>query len=47
MENQMLEAIPHIKKVSKKSTTAEKNLNHVSKTSASNIDLTFVNETIK
>ena len=47
MENQMLEAISHIKKVSKKSPTAEKFLNHISKTSASNIDLTFVNETIK
>ena len=39
--------ISHVKKVSKKSPTAEKILNHVSKTWASNIDLTFVNETIK
>ena len=47
MENQILEAISHIKNVSKKSPTAEKFLNHISKTSASNIDLTFVNKTIK
>ena len=47
MENQILEAISHIKIIIKKSLTAEKNLNHISKTSASNIDLTFVNETIK
>ena len=47
MENEILEAISHIKNVSKKSPTAEKILNHISKTSASNIDLTFVNETIK
>ena len=47
MENQILEAISHIKYVSKKSPTAEKNLDHISKTLASNIDLTFVNETIK
>ena len=47
MENQMLEAISHIKNVSKKSPIAEKFFNHVSKTSASNINLTFVNETIK
>ena len=47
MENQVLEAIFHIKNVSKESPTAEKILNHISKTSASNIDLTFVNETIK
>ena len=47
MENEILEAISHIKNVSKKSPTAEKTLNHISKTSASNIDLTFVNETIK
>ena len=33
--------------VSKKSPTGEKNLNHISKTSASDIDLSFVNETIK
>ena len=31
----------------KKCPTAEKISNHVSKTSASNIDLSFVNETIK
>ena len=47
MENQILEAISHIKNVSIKSPTAEKILNHISKTSASNIDLKFVNETIK
>ena len=47
MENQMLEAISHIKNVIKKSPTAEKILNHISKTSASNINLAFVNETIK
>ena len=47
MGNQILEVIPYIKNVSKKSPTAEKNLNHISKTSASNIDLSFVNETIK
>ena len=47
MENQILEAISHIKNLSKKSPTAEKFLSHISKTSASNIDLTFVNETIK
>ena len=47
MENQVLEAIFHIKNVSKESPTAEKILNHISKTSASNIDLKFVNETIK
>ena len=47
MENQILEAISHIKNVSKKSPVAEKFLNHISKTSASNIDLTFVNETVK
>ena len=47
MENEILEAISHIKNVSKKSPTIEKILNHISKTSASNIDLTFVNKTIK
>ena len=47
MENQILEAISHMKNLSKKSPTAEKFLSHISKTSASNIDLTFVNETIK
>ena len=47
MENEILEAISHIKNVSKKSPTAEKNFNHISKTSASNIDLTFVNKAIK
>ena len=47
MENQILEAISYIKNVSKKSPTAEKCLNRISKTSASNIDLSFVNETIK
>ena len=38
--------IPH-KNFSKKSPNAEKILNHIFKTSASNIDLTFVDETIK
>ena len=47
MENEILEAIFHIKNVSKKSPTAGKILNHISKTSASNIDLTFFNKTIK
>ena len=47
MGNLILETISPIKNVSKKSATAEKNLNRVSKISASNIDLTFVNETIK
>ena len=47
MENQILEAISQIKNVGKKSPNAENILNHISKTSASNIDLTFVNETIK
>ena len=47
MENQILEAIFYIKNVSKMSPTAEKTLNHISKTSASNIDLSFANETIK
>ena len=47
MENQILEAISHIKNVSKTSPTVVKFLNHLSKTSASNIDLTFVSETIK
>ena len=47
MENQILEAISHIKNVSKTSPTVAKFLNHLSKTSASNIDLTFVSETIK
>ena len=37
MKNQILEAISHIKNVSKKSLAAEKILNHISKTSASNI----------
>ena len=46
MENQILEAIPCIKNVSKKSPIARKFFNHISKTSASNIDLSFVNETI-
>ena len=47
MENQILEAISYIKNVSKKSPTAEKMLNHISSTSVSNIDLSFVIETIK
>ena len=46
MKNQILETISHIKNVSKISPTTETILNHISKTSASNIDLTFVNETI-
>ena len=46
MENQILEAISHRKNVSKKSPSVKKFLN-ISKTSASNIDVTFVNETIK
>ena len=37
----------YIKNVGKKSPMAENILNHISKTSASNIDLSFVNETIK
>ena len=45
MEN--LFEISHIKNVTKKSPTAKKNLNHISKTSTSSIDLTFANETIK
>ena len=47
MENQILETISHIKNICKKSPTAENFLNHISKTSASNIDLSFVNEAIK
>ena len=47
MKNEILKAISHIKNVSKKSPAAEKCLNHISKTSASNIHLTFANETIK
>ena len=47
MENQILEDISHIKNVSKKSPTAEKFLNHISKTSASNTDLSLVNENIR
>ena len=47
MENQILETISPIKNLSKKSPTAEISLNHVSKTSASNIDLSFVNEITK
>ena len=47
MENQILEAISYIKNVSKKSPTDEKILNHISKTSTSDIHLSFVNETIK
>ena len=35
------------KNVSKKSPTAENILNHISRTLASNIDLPFINETIK
>ena len=44
MENLIL--VDHIN-VSKKSPTAEEILNHVSKTLASDIDLSFVNEIIK
>ena len=47
IENQILESISHIKNVGKKSPTAEKILNHISKTLPSNIDLSFVNETMK
>ena len=47
MENQILEAISYIKNVSKKSPTAEKILSHISKNLTSNIDLSFVKETIK
>ena len=47
MENKILVAISHIKNVSKKSPTAEKILNHISKTSALNIDYSFVSETNK
>ena len=47
MENQISEDISHIKNVSKKSPTAEKVLNHMSKISASNIDLSLVNGPIK
>ena len=47
MENQILETISPIKNLSKKSPAAETSLNHVSKTSASNIDLLFVNEITK
>ena len=43
----MLEATSYIKNVSKKSSAAEKFLNHISKTSASNIYLTFVNEPLE
>ena len=46
MENQILQAISYIKNISEKSLTAENFFNHISKTSASNIDLSFVNETI-
>ena len=41
MENQILKAISYTKNVSKKSPTAEIFLNHISKTSASNIDLSI------
>ena len=47
MENQTLEAISNIKNVRKNSPPAEKNLNHISNTSASNMQLSFVSETIK
>ena len=47
MENQILEPIPCIKNVSKKSPIAGKFFNYISKSSASNIDLSFVNENIK
>ena len=43
VENQIPEAISHIKNVSKRSPIAEKFLNHITP----NIDLTFVNETVK
>ena len=44
MENQILEAISHIKNVSRRSPTAENFFNHISKTSASNMHLSFANE---
>ena len=47
MENQILEAISYIKNVSKKSPNAGKNLNHISKTLASNIDLPSLDKLIK
>ena len=47
MENQVLEAMSHIKNASKNSPTAKKKLNHIVRTSGSNIDLSFVNETFK
>ena len=47
MKNQILEAISYIKNVSKKRPTAENFLNHISNTSASDIDLVCVTETIK
>ena len=49
MKNQILEAIYHIKSIGEKIEkipTPEKNLNHISKTQAANIDLSFKNETI-
>ena len=47
MENQIIETISPIKNLSKKSPAAEISLNHVCKTSDSNIDLSFVNEITK
>ena len=45
MENQIFKAISHIKNVRKKSPTAGNFLDHICKTSAPNINLTFINET--
>ena len=47
MENQILEAISHIKNVSITSPTAGIFEQYICKTSASNIDLSFVNKTNK
>ena len=47
MENQVLETISRIKHFSKKNPRAKNILNDMSKTSASNIDFSFIIETIK
>ena len=47
MGNQILEAISHIKNVNRKSPTVENIFNHISKTSASNMHLSFAIEIIK
>ena len=46
-ENQILEVISYVNNVSKKSPATEKILNHISKILASNVDLSFVTETVK